>query len=808
MNFKEQLKQLIITVNTKIRHASDSMNQKIPTIVESINTIDETGNITELSSMITGNTWNMNGFQLRMNQLQENHKRMQKVYDDIESLEKQFQGLTTEITSMKMHLSDEMKKSDASMENVYKNLSEQNERKKQEELERLNRMIREIEIQYDGYRNRLDEMMCMQPRQMKCFDNREMISELCGLEVSSILFDSYNNHCGVDRDDFATILKGKSCVCILIEDTQGNIFGGFIGETIGIEKYHFDRNCYLFSIKRGNERPMKRYQIKDGSFDFIIHSDDGLFSFGEHESEDGFFTRDLHVCKRKSLLNTNQLVGSVFRNAFDYQGDQFALCDGNSFEAKRILVYQLRETRQMIIQREEYNQSVENERNERRMKERMLIENRIKIFENDDCEPKKIYDSATLPWKMNNSNKKFFGCIERKKNVCILMEDETNNIFGGFIPGPISTQFNNVHNNCLLFSLKKDGILFDQPDVSQPKQCRFGYALNENSKVISFAFESSPEVTYSYDNLYVNQIEYASGWSIAGLSCDEKRDYFLTGKPFFNVTRLFVYELAPTKTMKQKEMNYNNLNNSINAYQMNNVSKMNPTNPNVNNNMNSVVKISQLQQSQQTNQPTDIQSIIMTEEENSIVYKKDTRKKKENSKEIELESEKESDENSESDDNSQMKQKMNNIQSSQIRPGTIEKEKNKKSEILDDSENMEKNEKPIKTVKRKKKTTKKQSKKTIIKKLNDKKKRTKKSSKKKTIKSMEEEESENEEDDDNILNITINDDSNENENDDDNNSNDSDDSSDEKIHSRLRHKPPKRKMRTITGDEDIDDDDD
>ena len=134
----------------------------------------------------------------------------------------------------------------------------------------------------------------------------EWLLDVCGLKVKEKLFDSEIHKWNINDSEFGKKLKGRRYVCIVIEDTNNNIFGGYISKKIGINKYHYDSKSYLFSIKRNGEWKMKKYPLKENCYDLKVFLDDNdvLFAFGAEDKDNTNYLRDILVYK-KDLSNRN-----------------------------------------------------------------------------------------------------------------------------------------------------------------------------------------------------------------------------------------------------------------------------------------------------------------------------------------------------------------------------------------------------------------------------------------------------------------------------------------------------------------------
>ena len=74
------------------------------------------------------------------------------------------------------------------------------------------------------------------------------VCELCVMEIKTVLFDSLHNKWNINDSEFGIKVKGHRHVSIIIENTNGDIFGGYVSKEIGIKRFHFDEKSFVFSI--------------------------------------------------------------------------------------------------------------------------------------------------------------------------------------------------------------------------------------------------------------------------------------------------------------------------------------------------------------------------------------------------------------------------------------------------------------------------------------------------------------------------------------------------------------------------------
>ena len=73
------------------------------------------------------------------------------------------------------------------------------------------------------------------------------------MKIKQTLFDSNIHKWNRNDSEFSSKLIEHRHVCIVVEDNNNNIFGGYISKEIGIEKFHFDSKSFVFSMKRNGK---------------------------------------------------------------------------------------------------------------------------------------------------------------------------------------------------------------------------------------------------------------------------------------------------------------------------------------------------------------------------------------------------------------------------------------------------------------------------------------------------------------------------------------------------------------------------
>ena len=122
------------------------------------------------------------------------------------------------------------------------------------------------------------------------FDQVKQIEEWTKLKCEEIVFDSTKDNWEENTSTFDSKILNKNKLVFIVEDTEGNKFGGYIDAKIdGIFenpdwKIITDSKSFVFSLEsNGRLNGMKKFNIKKPEEAFYLYnkSDDYLFSIGE-----------------------------------------------------------------------------------------------------------------------------------------------------------------------------------------------------------------------------------------------------------------------------------------------------------------------------------------------------------------------------------------------------------------------------------------------------------------------------------------------------------------------------------------------
>ncbi|BFU21524.1 predicted protein [Entamoeba histolytica] len=202
----------------------------------------------------------------------------------------------------------------------YSDYLERKKRKEEEEAKEKNRREEE--------KKRKEEML--------------QIEEWTERRINNILFDSDKDDWNVNTSVFNQRIMNKEHIIIIIEDEEGNKFGGYVNSKIDkVESYINDSQSFLFSLEsNGRMKGMKKFDIKQPQYAFYLHnqSNDYLFAFGGGLF--GLFVFGYNdICVYKE---NNKTQSSCNPWSFEYKGISNALCGKDRFTPKRIIAIEMK----------------------------------------------------------------------------------------------------------------------------------------------------------------------------------------------------------------------------------------------------------------------------------------------------------------------------------------------------------------------------------------------------------------------------------------------------------------------------------
>ncbi|BFU24513.1 trichohyalin, putative [Entamoeba histolytica] len=163
----------------------------------------------------------------------------------------------------------------------------------------------------------------------------EQLEEWTNRKVGNILFDSDIDNWNYGTSVFDQRIWKKEHIIIIIEDEEGNKFGGYVNSKIDkiYGNYIYDSKSFVFSLNsNGRMKGMMKFDIKKSQHAFCLYNqtvNDILFEFG--------FLGD--ICVFKENIKT---LSSCHQFSFEYNGMSNALCGKYNFTPKRIIVIEMK----------------------------------------------------------------------------------------------------------------------------------------------------------------------------------------------------------------------------------------------------------------------------------------------------------------------------------------------------------------------------------------------------------------------------------------------------------------------------------
>ncbi|BFU19875.1 predicted protein [Entamoeba histolytica] len=161
------------------------------------------------------------------------------------------------------------------------------------------------------------------------------LEEWTNRKVGNILFDSDKDDWNRNTSVFDKRIKNKQHIILIIEDEEGNKFGGYVNSKVDKVGYFIkDSKSFLFSLEsNGRMKGMKKFDIKEPEYAFYLfnQSHKCLFAFGCGD--------DIVIGKENY-----KTISWCYQYLFEYKGISKALC-GNEypeyFTPKRIIVIEM-----------------------------------------------------------------------------------------------------------------------------------------------------------------------------------------------------------------------------------------------------------------------------------------------------------------------------------------------------------------------------------------------------------------------------------------------------------------------------------
>ena len=207
---------------------------------------------------------------------EKNRRECEEMLNEIKEEKKYVQEMTQNMTKMKREIQQLLKDGNLSqikneLENEYVSRQEYNNL-----TENYNILVNQHNEMFSNYSNnhKMDEIFQQyQQRENEKRERRNAINQMRGIidlselkqlenwtnkKYKQIIFDSTKDNWNQYTSTFDSQLLNKENISIIIEDTQGNVFGVFIKSTITSNRLIFDNNAFVFSLRSNGRLPSPR----------------------------------------------------------------------------------------------------------------------------------------------------------------------------------------------------------------------------------------------------------------------------------------------------------------------------------------------------------------------------------------------------------------------------------------------------------------------------------------------------------------------------------------------------------------------
>ncbi|BFU19916.1 trichohyalin, putative [Entamoeba histolytica] len=161
----------------------------------------------------------------------------------------------------------------------------------------------------------------------------KQLEEWTNRKIGNVLFDSDKDDWNVDTSVFGERIMHKEHIIIMIEDEDGNKFGGYVNSKIDEDgDYINDSKSFVFSLEsNGRMEGMKKFDIKEPDCTFKLWNQTStcLFEFGSNGDD---------ICVYKENKKTKSYCE---QQSFEYNEIENALCGKECFTPKRIIVIEM-----------------------------------------------------------------------------------------------------------------------------------------------------------------------------------------------------------------------------------------------------------------------------------------------------------------------------------------------------------------------------------------------------------------------------------------------------------------------------------
>ncbi|BFU23180.1 hypothetical protein, conserved [Entamoeba histolytica] len=266
-------------------------------------------------------------------------KSMNEVIKKIIELEKRkkkelIKPLQTQINAIEKQYREKKLEWETHLNVCVENKIKEERQKKKEEKQKRKKEYKMKMLQEEAKKKEEEKkkQCCQETEEQLRIKEMKQFEEWTNRKVGGVLFDSYVSDWNQRTSVCDKMLIGKEHILFVIEDTNGNKFGGYIDAKINvIGNWMKDQKAFLFSLRsNGGLSNMMKFPLKQNkkTFNLGTKSDNFLFLLG-----DGL---DIFVYK-----GNNKSKSYCRQNFINCNGISNTLCGKKMFTPRRIVISQM-----------------------------------------------------------------------------------------------------------------------------------------------------------------------------------------------------------------------------------------------------------------------------------------------------------------------------------------------------------------------------------------------------------------------------------------------------------------------------------
>ncbi|BFU22376.1 predicted protein [Entamoeba histolytica] len=329
----ERRRKLVIKKSQETINQIEIMKKQMSRIIEECNNDEET--VSKTWDELIVNIISIEEVKMRDKILRKPQER-DKITSEFNKKKEEWETYYSDYFSRKKIKEEERKKQEQERKIQEHDRKIRELEKKIQQHEKKIREVEEEERRKEEERKKQEEKLRM--KGMNTIEEMIQIEEWTEKRIGNILFDSDIDNWNINTSIFEERIWNKKHIIIIIKDSEGNKFGGYVNSKIDKVNGGYwinDSQSFVFSLEsKGRLKGMKKFDIKRPEFAFYLfnQSDDCLFAFGYYDDIVVFKENDKtrSYCKQRS---------------FEYEGISNALCGKQypyRFTPKRIIVIEMK----------------------------------------------------------------------------------------------------------------------------------------------------------------------------------------------------------------------------------------------------------------------------------------------------------------------------------------------------------------------------------------------------------------------------------------------------------------------------------